>query len=219
MGRGIRAALGPVALTTAAPQRAEEEKDRNRLHHPQGSSRAGFHFFPSFPLPGAGAAGAVSFWPPAPTSALLKPWRNRPHEHQDLHKFQPKGYFQREVSDFLPSSYLAQHPADDRAGSPQKPGKAPVPKGPCVAAGTPTTPPGSPAQICAPRDVAQIQLYPCFFVGCITPPEPLANQLFHDPNSCWGHTAVKGPCQPPKQSQGAFIPQTGFFQGWKQVFL
>lgn len=49
-------ALGPVALTTAAQQRAEEEKDRSWLHHPQSSSRAGFPFFPSFlsfPLPGS----------------------------------------------------------------------------------------------------------------------------------------------------------------------
>lgn len=57
MGWGIRVALGPLALTAAAPQRDEEEKDRNRFHHPQGSSRSGLPFFPSFPLPGAGAAG------------------------------------------------------------------------------------------------------------------------------------------------------------------
>lgn len=56
---GIRVALGPVVLTAAAPQRAEEEKDTSRLHHPQDSGRAGFPFFPSFlpPFQGAGAAG------------------------------------------------------------------------------------------------------------------------------------------------------------------
>lgn len=179
MGRGIRVALGPVALTAAAPQRAEEEKDRSRPHHPQSSSRVGFHFFPSFPpsrerVP---LAGAVSFWLPALTSALLKPCRNRPHKHRprELHNFQPKGYFQREVSDFLPSSALAQHPAGGQDNSSPKPRKAPDPKGPHVAAGAPITSLGSPAQVPAPQDVTDPALS-LFFAGYITHPE--SGQLF-----------------------------------------
>lgn len=234
-------ALGPVALTTAAPQRAEEEEDRSRLHHPRGSSRAGFPFLPSFPwfsllafLPPCRQrvllAGAVSLWPPAPNSALLKPCRNRPREHrpQDLHNFPPKGYFQREVSDFLPSSALAQHPADGQAGSPPKPGKLPVPKDLCVPAGAPITP----AQALSPRAVAHIQLYPCFLQATSLPQGPWQTSFSMTPRAAGDTELWEGPCQPlpQKQSQdpwsallvsrlSLFIPQTGFFQGWRQVLL
>lgn len=199
VGRGIRVAPGPVALTAAAPQRAEEEKDRSRLHHPQGSSRAGFPFFPSFPpsrerVP---LAGAVSFWPPAPTSALLKSCRNRPHEHrpQDRHNFQPKGYFQREVSDFLPSSALTPHPDDSQAGSPPKPGKAPVLKGP-------PSPHGAALHRHLHPGMWLRSSFISVFAGYITPPEPPANQPFHDPNSCWGHTAVERALSAPAPKVG-----------------
>lgn len=220
-------APGPVALTAAAPQRAEEEKDKSRLHHPQGSSRAGFPFFPSFPRSRERVplAGAVSFWPPAPTSALLKPCRNRPHEHrpQDRHNFQPKGYFQREVSDFLPSSALTPHPDNGQAGSPPKPGKAPVLKGP-------PSPHGAALHRHLHPGMWLRSSFISVFCGLHHSPRAPGKPAFPRPQQLLGaHSCGKGPVSScPKSGAKARgqpcrwvheLPRTGCFQGCKQMFL
>lgn len=182
-----------VALTAAAPQQAEEEEERSRLHCPQSQQRgsaAARAGFPSFPpsREQTPPAGAVSFWPPAPSSVLLKLCRNRPREHwpRDLHDFQPEGYFQREFSDFLPSSALAQHPAPQPRAVPAapNPGEPLARRVPAWLQGHPSPPPGSPARAPAPHDAAEIPSLPWFSPGStVPPPEPLANQPLPCPST------------------------------------
>lgn len=107
--------LAPLALTAAAPQRAEEEEEeeeRSRLHHQQNqqqSRAAAGAAFPSFPpsreplLP----AGVVSACPlpcPQPFLSSTGAAPTPPRHPQALHRFQPEGYFQREVSSSKVSS-------------------------------------------------------------------------------------------------------------------
>lgn len=89
LGQQARDRHGSRALTTAAPQCAEEE-ERSRFHRPRGRAAAS-RGFPSFPLVGEQVlpAGAVPFWLPAPSPALLKALQEPPPA------FPPAGYFQR----------------------------------------------------------------------------------------------------------------------------
>lgn len=104
--------------------------------------------------------------------------------------FQPEGYFQREVSDFLPSSTLAQHPAPQPRAVPAAPnlGDPLGQRVPVWLQGPPSTPLGSPVQAPVPHDTAKIPSLPRFSLGStVSHPELLAKQPF----SCPKHQQLK----------------------------
>lgn len=112
LGQQARDQHGSQALTAAAPQCAEEE-ERSRFHCPRGRAAAS-RGFPSFPPVGEQVlpAGAVPFWLPARSPALLKALQEPPLA------FPPAGYFQRGFLVLfkvqLPPSSAAPCPGDLR---------------------------------------------------------------------------------------------------------
>lgn len=202
-GRGAQwiGGLGWLLAPWHSPLQPHSETRRRRTGAGSITHRAAvglvFPFLPS-PLPRSGClwlglSPSGRWLQPQP---FLSPLRNRPQEHrpQDLHNFQPKGYFQSEVSDFLPSLALAQHPAYGQAGSPPKPGKAPVPKSPRVAARVPITRPRQPCTGTYTPGCGSDPAPSLCFAGYITPPEPPSKPAFPWPQQLLGtHSCGKGP--------------------------
>lgn len=108
--------------------------------------------------------------------------------------FQPEGYFQREVSDFLPSSAFAQQP------SPHLRAVLGAPGGPLASRvlawlqGPPSPPPGSPAPAPAPRDMAEIPVLPglCCSPWKTSPFHTSSTHRWNEPPWGWLGTCLSG---------------------------